>query len=414
MLAMDENIVDAIVTDPPYGLGFMNKAWDHGVPGVEFWRAAARVAKPGAHLLAFGGTRTFHRLTCAIEDAGWEIRDCLQWVYGTGFPKSLDVGKAIDAAAGAVREVVGRYQPPGMDKPWGLRNARDERLVTLSASSRNNLDITAPATQEAVQWAGWGTALKPAWEPVILARKLLDGTVAENVLKWGVGGLNIAGCRVPHGADVDLGAVQNCQTEQDGTQVTLNVPGYTTTTYKEGGRWPANLVHDGSEEVLACFPESKGQQRDVTGGEPSPKTSGVLGEFAGRTAAARGDSGSAARFFYAAKASKAERETGCEHLPVKQQDEGREPDASGANNPRNRGGAARRNHHATVKPVALMRWLCRLVTPPGGLILDPFCGSGSTGVAAVQEGFDFFGLDCEAEYIAIARARIEHALRAGA
>lgn len=339
---LNENSVDAVVTDPPYGLGFMGKGWDHGAPGSEFWTAALRVAKPGAHLLAFGGTRTFHRLTCAIEDAGWDIRDCLMWIYGTGFPKSLNVGDGI------------------------------------------------------------GTALKPAWEPIILARKPLDGTVAQTVLKWGTGTLNIDGCRVPTDDDLNGGAYSGGVRPSpmfEGSLARLDPSVFV----QPSGRWPATLIHDGSAEVVELFPQSKRQQGDTTGDEPSVPTASSTGRLQWRA----GYAGSAARFFYCAKASKAEREAGCETLPLRQQDESRNEGDPGGDNPRNRGGSAsRRNHHPTVKPVALMRYLCRLVTPPGGLVLDPFCGSGSTGVAAKAEGLSFVGVDAEAEYVAIAQARI--------
>jgi len=293
MATMDASSVDAIVTDPPYGLAFMGKDWDHGVPGVEFWREALRVAKPGAHLLAFGGTRTFHRLACAIEDAGWEIRDTIMWVYGSGFPKSHDVSKAIDKAAG-----------------------------------------------ETGQWSGWGTALKPAYEPIIVARKPLCGTVAENVLRHGTGALNIDGCRA-------------------------------------GARWPANVIHDG-----------------------------VMHEHG--------------RYFYCAKASLADREDGLEGLEPQRVARGSSNNLTQWVNgtrsyddldPRSKGLAIIRcNHHPTVKPTELMRYLVRLVTPPGGVVLDPFCGSGSTGRGAILEGMSFIGIDLDAEYLEIARRRINACL----
>jgi site-specific DNA-methyltransferase (adenine-specific) len=309
MATLDAESVDAIVSDPPYGLSFMGKGWDHGVPGVEFWTEALRVAKPGAHLLAFGGTRTYHRLACAIEDAGWEIRDCVMWVYGSGFPKSHDVSKAIDKAAGAEREVVGPSRANvRSDLKYG-GNDPSHNHGRLGAVTHP--PITAPATDAARQWQGWGTALKPAWEPIIVARKPLVGTVAENVLTHGTGGINVDGCRV-------------------GTE---------TLTYIAG----------------------------ETGGEG--------GKCGARKRA------SAARFFYCAKASKADR-----------------------------GGD---NKHPTVKPTDLMRYLCRLVTPPGGVVLDPFTGSGSTGKAATLEGFRFIGIEREAEYVQIAKARIA-AVDAGA
>ena len=369
MALMPEASVDAIVTDPPYGLGFMGKGWDHAVPGVEFWQAALRVAKPGAHLLAFGGTRTFHRLWCAIEDAGWEIRDSLVWLYGSGFPKSLDVSKAIDKAKGAEREVVGIST-----NCVGNTLSSIHKSDGFAASRSRVFSVTAAATAEDRAWSGWGTALKPAWEPILLARKPLEGTVAENVLRHGCGGINVDGGRVGEGTDKGVWPV----TDRRHCDVAFTLAPVPTNTSQ--GRWPANVLHDGSEEVLGVFPDGCG------GGFPqnrkSAKTKGIFGKFNdGHLQIGPRDmgSGSAARFFYCAKASRRDREEGME--------------------------GAGKNHHPTVKPTSLMRYLCRLVTRPGGLVLDPFCGSGSTGKAALLEGFRFVGLDREAEYCAIARAR---------
>jgi DNA modification methylase len=367
MATLDAESVDAIVSDPPYGLSFMGKGWDHGVPGVEFWVEAMRVAKPGAHLLAFGGTRTYHRLACAIEDAGWEIRDCVMWVYGSGFPKSHDVSKAIDKAAGAERERIGDYGQGFRAKGSGLQGWQREAHSV-------DKGITAPATDAARQWQGWGTALKPAWEPIIVARKPLVGTVAENVLTHGTGAINVDRCRVGtdggtsrshqeaygDGGRMDQGGAQPWRTGHD--IVSINA-----------GRWPANLIHDGSEEVVGLFPA----ERPSKGGAAFGRAGYDGGWCPAKDAAKEigyGDSGSAARFFYCAKASKADRDEG--------------------------------NKHPTVKPTALMQYLCRLVTPPGGVVLDPFTGSGSTGKGAVLEGFRFIGIEREAEYVEIARARI--------
>lgn len=340
---------DSIVTDPPYGLSFMGKGWDHGVPGEEFWLEALRVAKPGAYLLAFGGTRTYHRLTCAIENAGWEIRDCVMWVYGSGFPKSHDVSKAIDREAGAEREVVGTKPAGNGPLKSGHVNSSGGGM-SIGTERSPAIQVTAPSTDEAKQWQGWGTALKPAWEPIIVARKPLAGTVAATVMQYGTGALNIDGCRVGD----------------------------------ETGRWPANLVTDGSDEVVAGF--------------------------------ANGE----ARFYYCAKASVADREDGLDDLPYgtlaysggAQGAEGRGEDAYtegqgiGLNNLKQR-----KNTHPTVKPTALMQYLCRLVTQPNGLVLDPFCGSGSTGKAALSEGFRFVGIDLDATHTTIANARCEHAAK---
>ena len=314
MPTLDADSVDSIISDPPYGLSFMGKAWDHGVPGEVFWREALRVAKPGAHLLAFGGTRTFHRLTVAIEDAGWEIRDCVMWVYGSGFPKSHN-------------------------GEWG------------------------------------GTALKPAYEPIIVARKPLIGTVAANVLAHGTGGLNIDECRV---------GTQQTITIRNGDSGGNGAYGRDDRKFERvnpPGRWPANLIHDGSDEVTAGFPDAGGGfgvrgrgGQAYANGKGFANTLAVTGQEVGY-----GDTGSAARFFYCAKASKADRDEG--------------------------------NNHPTVKPTALMRYLCKLVTPLNGIILDPFMGSGSTGKAATLERFNFIGIDLSAEYVAIAQARINAATK---
>jgi DNA modification methylase len=377
MATLDAESVDSIVCDPPYGLSFMGKGWDHGVPGVEFWTEALRVAKPGAHLMAFGGTRTYHRLACAIEDAGWEIRDLIAWISNKTFPKSLDVSKAIDKMDAAQEQEERRYRftawvrstgvtarqideatrtnmgghyttaasqpaimtrehleacrhllgdvPEWVERESDIRSVESKTFAQRKAvgaaryvpdasvtrphfaaiagdgSAFREYFDTTPATDAAHKWHGWGTALKPVVEPIVMARKPLVGTVADNVTTHGTGAINVNGCRV------------------------------------EGGRWPANVMHDGSEEATASM-------------------------------------GEAARFFYCARASKADRGDG--------------------------------NHHPTVKPTDLMRYLCRLVTPPGGVVLDPFTGSGSTGKGAVLEGFRFVGIEREAEYVGIAKKRI--------
>lgn len=333
-----DNSVDAIVTDPPYGLSFMGKKWDYNVPGVDVWRECLRVLKPGGYLLSFFGTRTYHRGVVNIEDAGFEIRDQIGWAYGSGFPKSHN-------------------------GEWG------------------------------------GTALKPAWEPLVMAQKPREGTVEANWQKWGTGALNIDRCRVETtdnlngGAYAETGRRTESQSLHGGSG--MNVPGKTTGRefVQPTGRWPANLIHDGSDEVLETFPQAPGQMADVSTSAPSPKTSNVYGRmrregeasansenegevgFKMKPGARRLDTGSAARFFYCAKASKSDR---------------------GAD-----------NKHPTVKPTDLMRYLCRLVTPAGGVVLDPFMGSGSTGKAALLEGFKFIGIDREAEYVAIARQRLK-------
>jgi len=393
--------VDSVVSDPPYGLSFMGKKWDYDVPAVEVWQECLRVLKPGGHLLAFAGTRTQHRMAVRIEDAGFEIRDMIAWVYGSGFPKSLDVSKAIDKAAGAEREVVGEYDRRGQHDGCN-RKSDSGGEHEMRAHVEAKVLITAPATDAARQWQGWGTALKPALEPITLARKPLENTVAENVLEHGTGGLNIDGCRVEN-PDYNQAAVQRCKTAQSGDTVTLNIPGHEQPTYNEGGRWPANLIHDGSEEVTELFPDSKTKRIEKPCHEPEI-TGHKWGTMQGNRGARGYDGeGSAARFFYCAKASKKDRNEGLEGFAKVTTSDGR---AVAADNAYQRGKTERNNFHPTVKPTDLMRYLCRLVTCPGGVVLDPFTGSGSTGKAAVLEGFRFIGIEREAEYVQIARARI--------
>jgi site-specific DNA-methyltransferase (adenine-specific) len=369
--------VDACVTDPPYGLSFMGKAWDYDVPSVEIWQEVLRVLKPGGHLLAFAGARTQHRMAVAIEDAGFEIRDMIAWVYGSGFPKSLDVSKAIDRAAGAEREIVGSRKLTGTARikgqaAYGATSGRSEEAYQDGSEINDTLAITAPATPEAQQWDGWGTALKPALEPITVARKPLTGTVAANVLEHGTGAINVDGCRVVAAAgDEPLkwehGRGMGFHGAEDRGPCAAG---------KSPGRWPANLIHDGSDEVVSLFPQTaSGSWRE--GMTQHSRTFNIAkGVEAERVRGARApDSGSAARFFYQAKASKKDRGDG--------------------------------NGHPTVKPTDLMRYLCRLVTPPAGVVLDPFMGSGSTGKAAVLEGFRFIGIEREAEYLEIARGRIQ-------
>ena len=476
MRGMEPNSIDAIVTDPPYGLEFMGKEWDklwrnqtdadkayverttrdgdgltsrrRNLPdlrstGTEMqdwhyaWAVEAlRVAKPGAHLLAFGGTRTFHRLDCAIEDAGWEIRDCLMWVHGQGFPKSESVSLAIDKKACRLelekalgrkptkyewdtawkgyRELIGRYIVPA-DSDAGNRGKVIRRPTAnisnfAPGSLPDGTPITAPATDSARQWEGWGTSLKPAWEPIILARKPLEGTVAQNVQKWGTGALNIDGCRVP------MAGKKGYWPGEDYGDHSGVATGFHRGKGQENskGRWPANLLHDGSEEVMELFP-----QTGPPCGSPKKhdsKKGGVtfglsLRARAGSNAAFVGDSGSAARFFYTAKASRAEREAGLEGM-----EEGDRVFMGSSGRTLVNGEWVEthsiprktKNHHPTVKPLALMRYLCRLVTPPNGLILDPFMGSGTTLIAAEREGFRAVGIELNKDYCEIAEKRTEY------
>lgn len=397
--------VDAVVTDPPYELGFMGKAWDStGIAySVEMWREVLRVLKPGGHMLAFGGTRTSHRMVCAIEDAGFEVRDSIAWMYGTGFPKSLNVSKAIDEAAGATREVISEH-PLASRKPRAHSNAgrgslAGGRLGTLP-------DVTAPATDAARQWNGWGTALKPALEPICLARKPLIGTVAANVLAHGTGGLNIDGCRVSAEGlhEVTQGKGTHGEDGWGMERSRYRVP---------TGRWPANVILD--DEAAAVLDAQSGISKSPRVGSVA-RISALLNQPSKGDEQARvspnghGDAGGASRFFYTAKPSRAERDLYCDELPAKSGGEAtaRKDGSDGLNSPR--AGAGRtggaRNHHPTVKPIELMRYLVRLITPPGGIVLDPFVGSGSGGAAALAERCRFIGIDQDADFIAIARARL--------
>ena len=404
---LNEASVDAIVCDPPYGLSFMGKKWDYDVPSVDVWRECLRVLKPGGHLLAFAGTRTQHRMAVNIEDAGFEIRDMIAWVYGSGFPKSRDVSKDMDRLAGVEREVVGKINAPGMARTNVEQGAQGRTVYTFDK-------LGGPISEPARRWQGWGTALKPALEPITMARKPLVGTVAENVLRYGTGGLNIDGCRVgdmvetwPKSRSYAPGQFQ---------------PGHSGDTQSAGeapaGRWPANLIHDGSDEVVGLFPERDGAVSNGSRG------GGMLGTstFAIHDRPqkpGRADSGSAARFFYCAKASKADRDEGLDDLPEVGKSIGARHTMAGpmmANYTAKDGvsrSRPRANTHPTVKPTDLMRYLCRLVTPPGGTVLDPFMGSGSTGKAAALEGFRFIGCERESEYFDIACRRIERAYAQG-
>jgi DNA modification methylase len=392
---LPDNLIDSIVTDPPYELGFMGKSWDaSGVAyDVTVWQECLRVLKPGGHLLSFGGSRTYHRMACAIEDAGFQIRDQIMWVYGSGFPKSLNISKAIDKAAGAEREVVGSYE---------THDIRNAGLMDRKGSM--TVDVTAPATAEAEEWDGWGTALKPAHEPIVLARKPLVGTVANNVLTHGVGGINIDGCRVRYSDDYDK---KHQEDIRKGTGTFFGGNGVAVSPQIDmQGRFPANFIHDGSDEVIELFPETKGGTWNTTKGARHFNNEGEPTDYA--TSKSDSSIGSAARFFYCAKASKKDRNEGLDHLPevmITGRDVGQDAMAV----PHKTRSNLSANYHPTVKPTDLMRYLCRLITPPDGTVLDPFTGSGSTGKAAVLEGFNFIGVEQSAEYIQIAKARIEAA-----
>lgn len=444
MKEMPDNSVDSIVTDPPYELGFMGKSWDStGIAfNVEVWQEALRVLKPGGHLIAFSGSRTYHRMAVAIEDAGFEIRDQIMWVYGSGFPKSLDISKAIDKSSGenrarqlqftawmresglsqkdcakairqfakndetaaamaqhyysdkqqpaiATADLFDALRPYLPEVPEEIERLVAERTGIEWTAYKNrqvtgqyenaapaaiwmdNYDLPAdltpkekkdiPFTPEAQQWDGWGTALKPAHEPMVLARKPVVGTVANNVLTYGVGGLNIDGSRVEGKLEGD----PNRFAKTDGGWAVANLED--APVVRSEGRWPANFIHDGLDTEWA-------------------------------------------KFFYCAKTSKRDRNEGLDGFEAKRDHDGRVEGKVGGSNPRNRTNAAKVNHHPTVKPTSLMQYLVRLVTPQGGTVLDPFMGSGSTGKACAYEGFDFIGIDQSAEYVEIARARINFAL----
>ena len=608
--------VDAVVTDPPYGLAFMGKRWDYDVPTVEVWVECLRVLKPGGHLLAFAGTRTQHRMAVRIEDAGFEIRDMIAWVYGSGFPKSLDVSKAIDKAAGAERQATGRILSVTGNRANGSSALAKSGLGAVGVGPQLHME-TAPATEAARQWQGWGTALKPALEtvtfaskpytdeqerdiilsnlirlearlwllssasaaarssassqnehgaacaiaqwsaeevtntraalcdlmgtslfesatntslsivsswrrilaeswsdgsmsttetksstttdlrtlkfslsqitpasiikacslpggfsanastaeshfnasvsllqsirtlsatepaisleaencrgagvkpsldPCIMARKPLIGTVAENVLKYGTGAINIDACRVGFQGEADKAAAaaaaaqRSCQDQNKNRTAygKFNNGAASLEPYLNGmdkGRWPANLIHSGEPEVVELFPQTKSGNLNQASVKAADRIyGGGFGNGKTNPRLFQANEGSAARFFYCAKASKADRDEGCEGLEYRTAGEmvDREEGSAGINNPR--AGAGRtggaRNHHPTVKPVSLMRYLCRLVTPPGGIVLDPFMGSGSTGKGAVLEGFRFIGIERDPDYIQIAESRIKHA-----
>jgi site-specific DNA-methyltransferase (adenine-specific) len=447
-----DNSVDAIVTDPPYGLAFMGKRWDYDVPDGAIWAECLRVLKPGGHLLAFAGTRTQHRMAIRIEDAGFEIRDMIAWVYGSGFPKSLDVSKAIDKAQRrdyVLAAVELGISIPGnnlhdwtkaehspSDKWWekfkrvlseGQWRAIEREVVGQDTKARStsgksalptiggetvyeSWDITAPATPAARQWQGWGTALKPSFEPVTLARKPFPGTVAACVLAHGTGAINVDGCRVGTDGATKRSNQAGYPKNPDGTEDRSQCWARTGHSIEQValGRFPANLIHDGSAEVVGLFPETTSGTGAIR--KEAPGQFGLGGD--GKANVEYGDSGSAARFFYCAKASKDDRDDGCEGLE--------ERDCDGVHGyatlpdkrmDHEQSRLPRRNHHPTVKPTALMRYLCRLITPPGGVVLDPFMGSGSTGLGAWREGFRFIGIEREAEYFTLAIHRLRAAQR---
>jgi DNA modification methylase len=419
---LPDNSVDSIVTDPPYGLSFMNKKWDYDVPSVELWQEVYRVLKHGGHVLSFGGTRTYHRMVVNMEDAGFEIRDQIMWLYGSGFPKSYNIGKAVDKIQGNHREVIGEKNRGDVER------AKEKGVGYLAdVANRNNIKQfgygTEIITKGESDWEGWGTALKPANEPICLARKpLSEKSVAENVLKYGTGGINIDGCRVElhDGDDSRLGGDGSWKTNKSAKNVYNG--GYSGIEVGSSslGRFPANVIHDGSDEVLQGFPlTGKGNGEKpykYSGKEYNNKETSMFNGDKPQAPSNFNDSGSASRFFYCAKASKSDRNDGCDKIDGKYVAQGNQAQAElkrgnvnfEQGNKHNKV-EFKKNFHPTVKPTDLMRYLCRLITPPNGIVLDPFMGSGSTGKGAILEGFDFIGMELDPEYVEIAKARIAHA-----
>jgi DNA modification methylase len=385
---LPDNSVDSIVTDPPYELGFMGKKWDNsGIAySVELWTECLRVLKPGGHLLAFSGSRTYHRMVVAIEDAGFEVRDMISWISNKTFPKSLDVSKAIDKAAGAKREVISSRPLTGTGKTMKSGFHQPDGSGAGETIKQEVFDITAPSTPEAQKWQGWGTGLKPTVEPIVMARKPLTGTVAANVLEHGTGALNIDGSRI--GTEQRLNQPAGNKADSKGVYKFSNaeVDAFNGTDAKTvEGRWPANVILD--EYSAGELDEQSGHTKDGTAimanADPDTyKKMSVFGQYKNlKKDHGFNGSGGASRFFYVARASKRDRNEGLEG----------------------------NNSHPTVKPTTLMRYLVKLITPPGGIVLDPFTGSGSTGKAAILEGFDFIGIELTPEYIPIIDARLKHA-----
>jgi len=406
----DDNMFDTCICDPPYALQFMGKGWDKVLPPIEAWCEILRVLKPGAMLMAFGGTRTYHRLTCAIEDAGFEIRDCVMWVMGQGFPKSLNIGKAIDKLQGNERKELGT-------KNHGKKDFKDN-LYAQALANKNNKKVFGYGKEILTQgnsiWEDYGTALKPAYEPIVLAMKPLDGTFVQNALKWGVAGLWIDGGRIEYQSESDKSSatpqgkcagkeIKAIGAQPDGGR-NLERIGFNRPEQK--GRWPSNLIHDGSDEVMRLFPNRK-----TTWISPKHKNKrdgeGFLGGLNHPGQQGFNDSGSAARFFYTAKASRTERERGLVgHTPC-----AKCGGVSTEYHVDDKGNKVRctRNSHPTVKPISLMCYLCRLTRmPTGGIVLDPFAGSGSTCVAATLEGRDYLGIEINTKDCEIARKRITY------
>lgn len=417
---LPDNSVDSIVTDPPYELGFMGKSWDSsGIAySVELWQECMRVLKPGGHLLAFGGSRTWHRLAVAIEDAGFEMRDSIAWLYGSGFPKSLDVSKAIDKAAGVERKRVELLSPAlnsGTANGWG----KDGHSETAPLAGTRQVDD--PITPEAQKWQGWGTALKPAFEPVVVARKPLIGTVAQNVLTYGTGGLNIDASRIDYQDEKDGGDWERFKGHQSSKTIRARLDGNEGADLdervdngKQSGRWPANIILDPYTAELLDEQSGILKSGALKAGRPVAHTNVDFRQ--GLDVChyqSEANSGGASRFFYVAKASKRDRNEGLEGLelramkvsvpaPTNAGVYGSTADGKQLSSPS-------QNFHPTVKPTSLMEYLIKLVTPDGGTVLDPFTGSGSTGKAALLNGFRFIGIELTEEYLPIIEGRLRWA-----
>lgn len=402
------NSIDSIITDPPYELGFMGKSWDNS--GIAFqvdtWRKCYSVLKPGAYLLAFGGSRTFHRIACAIEDAGFEIRDTIMWLYGSGFPKSMNIGKAVEsklvngsANTQDFRKLKGEMVKTGN---WGMGKLTKEqgyRPTNYWEDEHLRIDKVDYQTAEGKQWDGWGTALKPAYEPVIVARKPCEGSCVDNVMRYGVGGINIDDCRIGTDVITTNGARKNPMAGDERTGKALGMFQETEALNTDhNGRFPANVIltYDDTDKEEVCGGMPKGRANGSVSKTYDYKGE-VFGDYKQKTPFdSYGDEGSAARYFYCAKASKRDRDEGLDAFQEKQT-------------------TLHRNTHPTVKPTDLMQYLVRLVTPPNGTVLDPFNGSGSTGKAVMYEnrdrnsGYKYIGIELTAEYLSIADARIRYA-----
>jgi site-specific DNA-methyltransferase (adenine-specific) len=409
-----DNSIDSVVTDPPYHLttntssskGFMGKEWDGGDIAfrTEVWSECLRVLKPGGHLLAFSHSRTYHRMAVAVEDAGFEIRDQIMWIYGSGFPKSHNIGKAIDKIEGNEREVVGRKIQRVDGTTRNLQpNGGFMKENVKTKPSDGYIDVEKPGSENSERWEGWGTALKPSHEPIVMARKpLTEKSIAENVLKYGTGGINIDGSRIGFRDEADKESAKPGSLNATGEHSMFGLK--SGNELNDGGRFPANIIFD--EEAGQLLDEQSGKSK--TKANKNYKHSNTETEsntFTGRgTYTPREDEGGASRFFYCPKTSKSDRNEGL----IVEKEKNKRPIGVAFNNEDDLFQQGTGNNHPTVKPVLLMRYLINLITPPNGTTLDPFMGSGSTGKAAVRCGVNFIGIEKEQEYMDIASARIQH------